>query len=178
MPHERPSSPGLSKPQEITRDHKVAGFSCGKPELDQWLERRALTNHVSGASKVIVITNEVAEIVAYIAISAASVARDRATSKLRRNAPDPIPMGLIARLAVRSDKKGRNIGPALLREAIFRIVNASEQIGIRGVLVHAMDADAVSFYKRMGFHPSPIDQMTLMISLRDIQAELTRGGQS
>lgn len=174
MRPERPSRSKLSKPQEITRDHNTAGFSCGKPELDDWLERRALKNHASGDSKVFVITNEVAEIVAYVAISAASVARDLATSKLRRNAPDPIPVGLIARLAVRSDMKYKKIGSALLREAIFRIVNASEQIGIRGILVHATDGDAASFYKHMGFRPSPIDEMTLMVSMREIRTELMR----
>lgn len=167
--------PKLSKPHEITRDSNIAGFSCGKPELDNWLARRALKNHVSGDSKVIVITNESDEVIAYVALSAATVAREEATSKLRRNAANPIPMGLIARLAVRQDMKGQKIGLALLREAVLRIVNASGQIGIRGILVHAMDADAASFYEHMGFRPSPIDEMTLMVSLREIEAELTRG---
>jgi predicted N-acetyltransferase YhbS len=170
--------PKLSKPHEITRDHNIAGFSCGKPELDEWLERRALKSHASGDSRVFVITNESDEVVAYVAISAASVVRNEATSKLRRNAPDPIPMGLIARLAVRSDMKEMGVGPALLREAVFRIVNASEQIGIRGILVHAMDAGAMSFYKHMGFHSSPIDEMTLMVSMNEIQSELIRGAEN
>ena len=85
-------------------------------------------------------------------------------------------MGLIARLAVRSDAQGRDIGPALLQEAVFRIANASESIGIRGILVHAADAEAAEFYERMGFRPSPIDKMTLMVSLREVAAELKRGG--
>ena len=169
-----PPTSRLSKPHEITRDHHVAGFSCGKPELDDWLERRALKNHAAGDTRVFVITNEASEVVAYVAISAASVARESATSKLRRNAPDPVPMGLIARLAVRKDMKGQKIGPSLLREAILRIVNASEHIGIRGILVHAMDADAVSFFRHMGLHPSPIDEMTLIVSMREIEAELPR----
>lgn len=174
MPPTKPSKSKLSRPHEITRDDKVAGFSCGKPALDEWLERRALRNHNSGDTRVYVVTDEAGEIAAYVAISAASVARHRATSKLRRNAPDTIPMALIARLAVRSASMGQGIGPALLRDAIFRIVNASEQIGIRGILVHAMDAEAARFYERMGFRPSPIDDLTLMVSLREIAAELNR----
>lgn len=175
MPPGRPSNPRLSRPHEISRDHRIAGFSCGKRALDAWLERRALKNHASGDTRVYVVTNGAAEIVAYVAISAGSITRSEATPKLRRNAPDPIPVALIARLAVRSDMKGRKIGPALLREAVVRIVNASEHIGIKGILVHAMDDDAVSFYKHMGFRPSPIDEMTLMASLREVGAELTRG---
>lgn len=172
-----PPAAGLSGPHPITRDHHVAGFSCGKPELDDWLERRAHKNHAAGDTKVFVVSNEKDEVVAYVAISAASVARGNATSRLRRNAPDPVPMGLIARLAVRKDMEGQRIGSSLLREAILRIVHASEHIGIRGILVHAMDDDAVSFYRHMGFRRSPIDAMTLMISLNEIEVELIRGTQ-
>lgn len=86
-------------------------------------------------------------------------------------------MGLIARLAVRSDMKGQKIGRALLREAILRIVNASAEIGIKGILVHATDAEAARFYEHMGFRRSPIDEMTLMVSLREVEAELKRNAE-
>lgn len=175
----RSSKPKLSKPRELTREHRIADFSCGKPELDDWLVRRALKNHGRGDSKVYVVIDETEAVVAYVAISAAAVTRDEATPRLRRNAPDPVAIGLIARLAVRSDMQGHGIGPALLREAVFRIVSAGEHIGIRGILVHAIDSEAAGFYERMGFRPSPIDDMSMMVSLREIAAELGRGpGQS
>ena len=157
----------LTKPEEIDSDHKVADFSCGKDSLDNWLQRRALKSHLAKDSRVYVVCNEENEVVGYYAICTASVARDEAISKLRRNAPDPIPMALIARLAVRDDMQGQDIGPSLLRNAILRISQASEHIGIKGILVHALDDDAASFYSHMGFHPSSIDDKVLMVLLSD-----------
>ena len=114
----------------------------------------------------------------HVAVCAAAVERKQAAANIRRNAPNPIPMGLIARLAVTEQAKGQRIGSSLLREAIFRIINAGEHIGIRGILVHAMDEDAANFYRHMGFGPSPIDEMTLMISIGDIRHALAHGTES
>ncbi|MGY8796210.1 MAG: GNAT family N-acetyltransferase, partial [Woeseiales bacterium] len=100
--------------------------------------------------------------VGYYAISAASVTHEEAISKVKRNAPDPISMGLIGRLAVRADMQGHRIGPALLRDAILRIAQASDHIGIKGVLVHALDEDAANFYAHHGFSSSPANDNHLM----------------
>ena len=113
--------------------------------------------------------------VGYYAVSAGSVGRDDAVGKVKRNAPDPIPMALIGRLAVRNDLQGHGVGPALLRDAVLRISQASEHIGVKGVLVHALDEEAAGFYARMGFRPSPASSFHLMISLKDVIAELERG---
>lgn len=106
--------------------------------------------------------------VGYYAICAASVSHKDATGKLKRNAPDPIPMALIARLAVREDMQKQGIGSALLRDAILRISQAAQEIGIKGILVHALDDDAASFYTHLGFRPSTIDEHQLMVSLAEI----------
>ena len=177
MAPDRPQRAEFARPQEITRKHGTAGFACGKPALDEWLQRHALKSHHKGDARVLVVCDASLRVLAYVAVCAASVERKEAAAKIRRNAPNPIPMGLIARLAVTEEAQGRRIGPALLREAIFRIINAGEHIGIRGILVHAMDEDAANFYLRMGFSPSPIDEMTLMVSIEEIRQSLAPGPQ-
>jgi len=165
----------LNNPEELNRDHDVSGFVCGRESLDDWLKNRALKSNAAGDSRVFVVCDDALEVVGYYAISAGSVGRDNAVGKIKRNAPDPIPMALIGRLAVRNDLQGQGIGPALLRDAILRISQASQHIGVRGVLVHALDEEAARFYVRMGFRPSPASDFHLMISLKDIVAELERG---
>ena len=165
----------LNNPDELNRDHDVSGFGCGRESLDDWLKNRALKSNAAGDSRVFVVCDDALEVVGYYAISAGSVGRDDAVGKIKRNAPDPIPMALIGRLAVRNDLQGHGIGPALLRDAILRISQASQHIGVKGVLVHALDEEAARFYVRMGFRPSPASDFHLMISLKDIIAELERG---
>jgi predicted N-acetyltransferase YhbS len=165
----------LSRPEELNRDHDVSGFDCERESLDDWLKNRALKSNAVGDSRVFVICDDAMEVVGYYAISAGSVGRDDAVGKIKRNSPDPIPMALIGRLAVRNDLQGHGIGPALLRDAILRISQASQHIGVKGVLVHALDEEAAKFYAHMGFRPSPASDFHLMISLKDIIAELERG---
>lgn len=167
--------PQLTKPNELDKDHDVSGFSCGHESLDDWLKNRALKSNAAGDSRVIVVCDDAQEVIGYYAISAGSVGRADAVGKIKRNAPDPIPMAIIGRLAVRNDVQGHGIGPALLRDAILRISQASEHIGVKGVLVHALDEDAARFYSHMGFRPSPASEFHLMILLKDIIAELERG---
>lgn len=165
----------LTKPQELIRDHDVSGFRCGRESLDDWLKNRALKSNVAGDSRVFVICNRSDEVVGYYAVSAGSVRRHDAVGKIKRNAPDPIPMALIGRLAVRFDYQGEGIGPALLKDAVLRVSQASENIGIKGILVHALDEEAAKFYARMGFRPSQASDFHLMIALTDVIAELKRG---
>lgn len=165
----------LSKPEALNRGHDVSGFDCGRESLDDWLKNRALKSNAAGDSRVFVICDDAPEVVGYYAISAGSVGRDNAVGKIRRNAPDPIPMALIGRLAVRNDLQGHGIGPALLRDAVLRISQASQHIGVKGILVHALDGEAANFYAHMGFRPSLASDFHLMISLQDIVVELKRG---
>lgn len=170
-----PDKTRLSKPEELQRDHDVSGFSCGRESLDDWLKNRAFKSNAAGDSRVFVICDCSREVIGYYAISAGSVCRDDAVGKIKRNAPGPIPMALIGRLAVRADYQGHGVGPALLRDAVLRISQASEHIGVKGVLVHALDDEAASFYARMGFRPSAASDYHLMVSLQDIAVELERG---
>lgn len=163
----------VTKPEKLAHHHALAQFSCGRESLDDWLKNRALKSSTAGDSKVFVVNNDEREVVGYYAISAASVVRKNAISKLRRNAPDPIPMGLIGRLVVHKEMQGRGLGPALLRDAILRIAQASAHMGIKGILTHAIDEEAAKFYAHHGFSPSPINDHHLMVSLCEIAAELS-----
>lgn len=109
----------------------------------------------------------------YYAISAGSVCRKEATRKIGINAPDPVPMALIGRLAVQQGMQQQGIGSALLRDAILRIAQATEHIGIKGIMVHALDDDSAEFYAQRGFRPSKVDDHHLMISMSDVAAELS-----
>ena len=132
--------------------------------LDEWLKRRARRNETEGASRTLVIC-EGRRVVGYHSLAAASVLHSVAASKVRRNMPDPVPAVLLGRLAIDRTLHSRGLGADLLRDAVLRTLSAAETIGVRALLVHAISEQAKSFYERHGFRPSPIEPMTLMITI-------------
>ncbi len=136
-----------------------------------WLKRRALKNQASGASRTFV-TSDAARVVGYYALASGAVAADATPGRFRRNMPDPIPVVILGRLAVDRSYHGQGLGRALMQDAGRRVLHAAGAIGIRGLLVNALSDTAKSFYERIGFDPSPLDPMTLMITLADLQAAL------
>ena len=156
----------ISAPEKLKPDHDFSSFDSGTPVLDDWLRRRALPNQESGASRTYVICAG-NRVVGYYALAAGAVARAEATGRTRRNMPDPVPVMVMGRLAIDSAYQGRGLGRALLRDAVLRTAQAAEIAGIRALLVHAISEDAKRFYERCGFRPSPLDPMTLMITMRD-----------
>ncbi|MBK1700369.1 GNAT family N-acetyltransferase [Thiococcus pfennigii] len=162
----------LGAPEPLTERHDGAAFDSGRETLDVWLRRRALRNQVSGASRTYVVC-EGGRIVAYYALASGAVSAELATGRLRRNMPDPIPVVLLARLAVSRSHQCRGLGRALLQDAGRRVLSAADVIGIRGLLVQAIDDEARVFYAHIGFDPSPLDPMTLMITLADLRASLS-----
>ena len=111
-------------------------------------------------------------VVGYYALASGAVAIEEASSRLRRNMPDPVPVAVLGRLAVDKGFQNRGLGRAMMRDAAMRVVQAASLIGIRGILVHAISAEAKSFYLAVGFEASPLEPMTLMATLADIQATL------
>ncbi len=97
---------------------------------------------------------------------------ENAPGRFRRNMPNPIPVAVLARLAVDERWQGHGIGRALFRDAARRVVHAAETIGIRGIVVHAISEEARRFYLALGFDASPVDPMTLMVTLSDVRAVL------
>jgi GNAT superfamily N-acetyltransferase len=147
--------------------HDPEGFRCGEEGLDQWLKRRALTNQLSGASRTFVVCSA-NRVVAYYALASSAVLPKAATGPFRRNMPDPIPVVVLGRLAVDLSLQGAGLGRALVRDAGLRVLQATDAIGIRGMIVHAISAEAKRFYERVGFDPSPLDPMLLMIATKDL----------
>lgn len=156
----------LSAPEKLNLSHDLSQFQCGEPALDEWLRRRALPNEESGASRTYVICAG-RQVVGYYALAAGAVAHADAPGRVRRNMPDPIPVMIIGRLAMDVQFQGRGIGPALLRDAILRTLQAAEIAGIRAILVHAISERAKLFYEKCGFTASPIAPMTLMVTLKE-----------
>lgn len=155
----------LHAPEPLSPDHKIHSFSCGESVLDEWLKRRALGNQTSGASRTFVVTNAEREVMGYYALAAGAVTHQDATRSVRQNMPDPVPVMVLARLAVDSKAQGVKLGAALLQDALQRCVLVSQNTGVRAMLVHALNDRARQFYEHYGFKGSPVHPMTLMLKL-------------
>jgi GNAT superfamily N-acetyltransferase len=162
----------LSAPEKLSRDHDLSQFQCGEPALDERLKKRALLNEESGACRTYVVCIG-RRVVAYYALAAGAVAHVDASGRVRRNMPDPVPVMVIGRLATDQSIQGQGIGPALLRNAILRTLQAAEIAGIRAILVHAISARAKRFYEKWGFISSPIEPLTLMITVTEARKAVT-----
>lgn len=162
--------PPLSPPCPIAPAHDTAAFSCGQEPLDDWLKQRALKSEGRSARTYVVCSGET--VVGYYALAAGAVARAGAPAKLRRNAPDPIPVMIIGRLAVDEGFAGMGLGSGMLRDAFRRILQVSQTVGCRAVLVHAIDRDAAAFYARYGFIEFPAGSRTLFLPLETLAAAL------
>ena len=161
----------LSAPVPLLPMHQTERFACGIERLDIWLKQCALKNQISGASRTFVMC-ESSRVLAYYALASSAVVVKATSGRFRRNMPDPIPVVVLGRLAVDRELHGHGIGRALVRDAATRVLQAAEIIGIRGIVVHALADAAKAFYEHIGFDPSPLDYMTLMITLPDIEASL------
>jgi GNAT superfamily N-acetyltransferase len=159
----------VSAPEHIGPEHDVSSFRSGVAVLDDWLKRRALANDKTGASRTYVVGAADKKVVGYYALANGSVAAQAAAGGTRRNMPDPVPVMVLERLAVDEAYQGHGIGRALLRDAIPRTVQAAETGGIRAILVPAISEDAKRFYEACGFSASPLDPMTLMITIADAE---------
>ena len=161
----------LGVPEPLGSQHALDRFASDVDSLDQWLTRRALKNQASGASRTFVV-REGARVLAYYALASGAVAVDEAPGRFRGNMPEPIPVVVLARLAVDRSLQGRGVGRALMRDAGLRVLQAADTIGIRGLIAHALSENAKGFYVQLGFEPSPLDPLTLMITLADLKAAL------
>lgn len=161
----------LTPPTPLSADHDLTAFDCGEPALDEWLQRRAIRNE-SRFSRTYVVC-EGNRVVAYYCIAAGAVDRQAAPGKVRRNAPDSIPVSVIGRLAVSRSHAGRGLGADLLADALRRIALASQSIAIAAVLVQAKDDAAKAFYRACAeFIEFPADSRTLFLPIETVIAGL------
>ena len=168
-PDPRPKFPA---PEALSTHHLLDDFDCGHDTLNAWLKRRAMKNEASGASRTYVVCHQ-SRVVGYYTLATGAVQCAHAPGRIRRNAPDPIPVMVFGRLAVHLDWQKKGLGTALLADAVKRTLQAAAIAGIRAFVVHALSDEAKQFYERFGFQPSPTDPMDLMITLKDAQANLS-----
>jgi GNAT superfamily N-acetyltransferase len=152
-------------PEPLIASHAVDQFDCGVVALNDWLQRRALANQLSGATRTFVVTDVERAVLGYYALAAGAVALADATGAVRRNMPNPVPVIVLARLAVDLRMQGRRLGASLLKDAVYRVVGVSHEAGVRAMLIHAIDDQASRFYQHYGFQMSPVHPLTLMLRL-------------
>ncbi len=163
---------GISAPCPIAGTHDITAFDCGDTTLNDWLQRRAIKNENSGASRTFVVCED-NTIIAYYSLAVGAITREESSGKIRRNMPDPIPVMVLGRLAVDVDWQGKQMGTGMLKDAIQRTIIVAEQAGIRALLVHALTDKARNFYQQWGFRKSLTNDMTLMITLDETKKAMT-----
>ncbi len=152
----------VAAPRRLEAADDASLFDCGVPALNDWLRKRALLNHLSGASRSYIAPTG-GRIVAFYCLSAGAIEHAAVPGNIRRNMPEPIPLIVMGWLAVDLKFQGRALGRALLQHALETTRDLAKGVGIRALLVHAKDETAAHFYKRFGFAASPLDSLILMI---------------
>jgi GNAT superfamily N-acetyltransferase len=162
----------LSAPVPLAAGHDLTGFDCGEPALNDWLQQRALKNESRFSRTYVVCDDD--RVVGYFCISAGAIEREAAPGRVRRNAPDTIPISVIGRLAVSKAHAGRGLGADMLSDALRRIAVASQSIGIGAVLMQAKDEKAKRFYLACAeFVEYPADSRTLFLPIETVIATLS-----
>jgi|CXWL01.1.fsa_nt_gi GNAT superfamily N-acetyltransferase len=162
----------LSPIEKISKAHDASAFDCGTESLNAWLKRYALVNQQNDSAQTYVLhRNNV--VVGYYALTAGSVRPEEAPGRVSKGlAKHPIGVILLARLATDKREQRKGLGAALLKDALLRVMSAADAIGARAVLVHAINEQARSFYEHFGFERSPIDELELMLLMKDLRASL------
>ncbi|MDD5319621.1 MAG: GNAT family N-acetyltransferase [Methylococcales bacterium] len=161
----------FTPPAPITADQELANFDSGESSLNEWLKKRALKNHAAGASRCFVVCAGAA-VIGYYSLSAGAISHEAAPKAMRRNMPNPLPVLLLGRLAVDKRYHNQGIGQALLRDALMRAVNVAGDAGVFAILVHALSDQAKQFYLSRGFVESPLQPMTLLMTIETVRSIL------
>lgn len=158
--------------EKLTRTHAVDGFDCGTPALSRFLERYALQSQQADASRTYVALDET-DVIGFYTLVVGEVAHADAPARIVKGlAKYPVPVMVLARLAVSRARQGEGIGAGLLKDALLRIVAAADHAGIRAVAVHAKDDVARAFYERFHFVRSPTAPYHLLLLMKDVRALL------
>lgn len=164
------SAEGFSAPAHLTADHDVSAFDSGTPELDNWLKRRALANEALGTSRTYVVTAGGRRLLCSGERRSGSQGHIRQNEAQHAGPNSGDGAGAVGR---RFCLQKQGLGSALLKDALLRTIAAAEIAGIRAVLLHAMSDDAKRFYVRAGFHECPVDPMMMMITLAEVEKNLS-----
>jgi len=168
------AEPPLSQVELLQKHHHLEEFECKKHQsLNDWLNRFALTSQQSESSRTYVVHWD-NRVIGYYSLCAGAVSKAEATGRVAKGQPNyPISVILLARLAIDHTEQGRKLGAALLKDALLRCSQAADIIGVRAVLVHAIDDDARNFYKHFGFGECPLDDLHLMLLMKDLRNSLS-----
>ena len=157
----------LRRPELLAPRHKLEEFDCGKPVLNDWLVRHARQAQGAGSTKTFVAADE-DQVLGYFSLTVGQIDTFEVPERMRKGMGHyPLPVVLLARLAVSTSVQGRGLGWGLLQDAIARTVLISEQAGVRAMLTHQLDQEATAFYTRFGFVPSPLRAQQLLLLLKD-----------
>lgn len=159
----------FSAPRPLDASHHLEGFDCGKPALTDWLLRYARQAHGSGSARTF-ISCDGERIAGYYSLTVGQIDTLEAPERVRRGMGQyPIPLVILARLAVDLDYQGRGVGVSLLQDATRRAISVAEHAGIRAMLTHPIDAEAEAFYRRFGFESTPENDRQLIMLLKDVR---------
>jgi GNAT superfamily N-acetyltransferase len=158
--------------EKLPREHELSTFDCGNPVLTTWLRKFAWTNQQSDSAKTYVAVRA-SRVCGYYALTAGSVHKHESPERIAKGlANHPVGVVLLARLAIDIHEQGKGLGKALLFDALKRLEEAADIVGVRAVMVHAIDDAARRFYEHFQFEPSPFDPFQLMLLLKDIRKAL------
>ncbi len=157
----------LSRPEPLAPQHRLEGFDCGKPTLNDWFVRHARQSQASGSARTFVVSED-DRVAGYFSLTVGQIDTVDAPERVRKGMGQyPIPVVILARLAVNRQDQGRGIGMGMLQDGIRRAVLIAEQAGIRAMLTHPIDEDAARFFSRFGFIASPLREQQLVLLLKD-----------
>jgi predicted N-acetyltransferase YhbS len=163
----------LQSPVPLETGHDSSAFDCGAAALNDYLRKYALQNHQNRSARTYVALRG-NSVVGYYSLAAGSVRREDVTLRVAKGlANHPVPVFLLARLAVDQSEQGKGLGAALLKDALLRSLKGADIVGCRAVLVHAKDQAAQAFYRKYEFESSPVDEFHLYLLMKDIKASLT-----
>ena len=160
----------LSNPAPLDRTHDTASFDCGVDPLNDYLRKYALVNQQNRSARTYVALRE-NRIAGYYSLASGSVSRDEVPARVAQGLGKyPVPVTLLARLAVDLSEKGKGLGRGLLKDAVLRAIQASDLVGSRAIVTHAKDEAAKAFYLKFSFVPSPLNDLHLYLLMKDIKA--------
>lgn len=154
--------------EKLRREHLLDSFDCGKEDLNRSLKRQAWNSQQAHSAQTYVLVKDL-RVLGYYSLAAGAVTHEEATERVRRGlARHPIPVILLARLAVDASVHGKGLGSALLKDALLRTAQAADSIGAHALLVHAKDDSAKAFYEHFTFEASPSDPYHLLLIMKDL----------
>lgn len=162
----------LNAPELIAQNHLVSGFTCGNRQMDAWLVDHALANEAR-ASRTYVVADDAGSVVAYYSLAMGALERAALPRALRHDLPREVPVAVLGRLAIDNEHSGQGLGGALLAEALQRTLRLSAEIGVRGMIVHAIDDQAAAFYRHFGFVDLPGSDRTLLMTVETMSAAVS-----